>query len=449
MKLVQRIWCRAYQTAFRIALPVLPYREPQILDAVEDVASFLSEKRLSSVLLVTDPSIHRLGLTRRLEQSLAASHIACAVYSETVANPTVANVEGAARLYRERSCQAIIGFGGGSSMDCAKGVGARIARPKKPIDKMRGLLRVHRRLPLLIAVPTTAGTGSEVTLAAVITDSETHYKYPINDFVLIPRYAVHDYRVMLGLPATVTGQTGMDALTHAVEAYIGRSTTAYTRRMATEAVVQIHDNLLRAYEDGSDTEARRNMLAASYKAGVAFTRSYVGYVHGIAHSMGGQYGVPHGLANAVILPHMLRAYGEAAYGKLARLARAAGITPAAAGDALAAEAFIDWVDAMNARLGVLRYIEGIRAADVPVMAHHAATESNPLYPVPRLMDEGELAQMYRVIAGGVFADEPQAAGPWGAVHEGEGSASVCGAAMGVRRARISQRKENAVCKNSR
>ena len=172
-------------------------------------------------------------------------------------------------------------------MDCAKGVGARIAQPNKPINKMRGLLRVHRLLPLLIAVPTTAGTGSEVTLAAVITDDETHYKYPINDFVLIPRFAVHDPEFTRGLPASITGQTGMDALTHAVEAFIGRSTTPYTRKMARQAVQLIHDNLLEAYEYGDDMRARRNMLSAAYKAGVAFTRSYVGYVHAIAHSLGG------------------------------------------------------------------------------------------------------------------------------------------------------------------
>lgn len=320
-------------------------------------------------------------------------------------NPTVSNVEEAASLYRESACQAIIGFGGGSAMDCAKGVGARIAQPNKPINKMRGLLRIHRRLPLLIAVPTTAGTGSEVTLAAVITDDGTHYKYPINDFVLIPRFAVHDPEFTCGLPASITGQTGMDALTHAVEAFIGRSTTPYTRKMARQAVQLIHDNLLEAYEHGDDMCARRNMLLAAYKAGVAFTRSYVGYVHAIAHSLGGRYGIPHGLANAIILPHMLRAYGDAAAPKLADLARMAGITPATAQDSLAAEAFIDWVDRMNEALGIPKYVSGIRRSDIPQMAAHADAEANPLYPVPLLMDRSELEHMYEVVAGGMFEDE--------------------------------------------
>ena len=290
-------------------------------------------------------------------------------------------------------------------MDCAKGVGARIAQPNKPINKMRGLLRIHRRLPLLIAVPTTAGTGSEVTLAAVITDDETHYKYPINDFVLIPRFAVHDPEFTRGLPASITGQTGMDALTHAVEAFIGRSTTSYTRKMARQAVQLIHDNLLEAYEHGGNMRARRNMLSAAYKAGVAFTRSYVGYVHAIAHSLGGRYGIPHGLANAIILPHMLRAYGDAAAPKLADLARMAGIAPANAQDSLAAEAFIEWVDRMNETLGIPRYVSGIRRSDIPEMAAHADAEANPLYPVPLLMDRLELEHMYEVVAGGMFEGE--------------------------------------------
>ncbi len=371
MHLARRAWCRTYQTVFRIALPILPYTEPRILEHAEDVPAVLQKRSIQKVLIVTDPGIARLGLTASLERALTAQGIGVTVYAETRANPTVSNVEEAASLYRESDCQAIIGFGGGSAMDCAKGVGARIAQPNKPINKMRGLMRVHRLLPLLIAVPTTAGTGSEVTLAAVITDDETHYKYPINDFVLIPRFAVHDPEFTRGLPASITGQTGMDALTHAVEAFIGRSTTPYTRN----------------------------------KAGVAFTRSYVGYVHAIAHSLGGRYGIPHGLANAIILPHMLRAYGDAAAPKLADLARMAGIAPANAQDSLAAEAFIDWVDRMNAALGIPKYVTGIRRSDIPQMAAHADAEANPLYPVPLLMDRLELERMYEVVAGGMFEDE--------------------------------------------
>lgn len=240
-----------------------------------------------------------------LLEALEHQQIAYTIYQDTVPNPTIANVEEARALYLENHCQAIIGFGGGSSMDCAKICAARIAKPRQPIHKMKGILKIHKKLPLLIAIPTTAGTGSETTVTAVITNSDTHHKYPINDFCLIPDYAVLDAQVTLGLPAHLTATTGMDALTHAVEAYIGGTTTRYTRRMAEEAVTLIVQHLKHAYDDGNNKDAREKMLRASFCAGIAFTRSYVGYVHGIAHSLGGQYGIPHGLANAVILPHML------------------------------------------------------------------------------------------------------------------------------------------------
>ena len=248
--------------------------------------------------------------------------------------------------------------------------------------------------PLLIAVPTTAGTGSETTLAAVITDPAARHKYPINDFALIPDYAVLDPELTRGLPPMLTATTGMDALTHAIEAYIGRSTNRLTRAMSEEAATRIVRSLYKAYTDGGDMQARADMLRAAYCAGVSFTRSYVGYVHGVAHSLGGQYGVPHGLANAVILPYFLDAYGAACHKKLGRLARIAGVASPNTADSEAAEAFIRWIRETNAKMGIPETIPQIRTVDIPEMAHHAAKESNPLYPVPVLMDEGRLAQMY-------------------------------------------------------
>ena len=406
MNPLRKAYCRVFQTAFRIALPVLPYFEPETLQSVDEVPALLREKGISSVLLVTDQGLKGLGLTNRLEEALAEAGIACAIYADTVPNPTVANVEAALALYKQQGCAAIIGFGGGSPMDCAKGVAARVARPNKRLGQLRGLLHVHARTPLLIAVPTTAGTGSEVTLAAVITDGEKHHKYVINDFALIPNYAVHDYRLTVGLPPQVTSTTGMDALTHAVEAYIGRSTNAFTRGCAEQAVRLINENLRAAYEDGANSEARANMLRAAYLAGNAFTRSYVGYVHGIAHSLGGQYGTPHGLANAVALPHVLRAYGQACYPKLARLARAGGVVPASmSNDAAAAQRFICWIDEMNEAMGIPRHLDCIKPEDVPTMAAHADSESNPLYPVPVLWDAEELGRLYGVIGGWAEGEE--------------------------------------------
>ena len=389
-----KLYCRAYQTVFRLALPVLPYREPRILGELKDLPLFLQQQKISAVLLITDKPLRALDMTRGLENDLSAHGIACAVFDDVVPNPTVQNVEDCRAAYLESGAQAMIAFGGGSVMDWAKAAGARVARPGKPVQKMGGLLKVLRKTPMLIAVPTTAGTGSETTLAAVITDPAAHHKYPINDFVLIPDYAVLDYRVTLGLPPMITATTGMDAMTHAVEAYIGRSTNALTRAMAEEAVVLIVQYLQRAWRDGSDAEARAKMLRAAYCAGIAFTRSYVGYVHGVAHSLGGRYGVPHGLANAVILPYFLEEYGPSCHKKLARLARKAGLAGGDASDSAAAQAMIDWIKQANAAMGIPTSIPEIRKEDIPAMAAYAAKESNPLYPVPKLMDRHELEAMY-------------------------------------------------------
>ena len=389
-----RVCCRAYQLVLRAALPLLPYREPVELTGLTSIPPLLAQKGITGVLLVTDRGVRSLGLTGPLETALAAQDIACAVYDGVVQNPTIDNVEAGRALYLSSGAQAIIAVGGGSAMDCAKAVGARIARPNKSVQRMKGLLRVLRRTPLTIAVPTTAGTGSETTLAAVITDAKARHKYPINDFALIPDYAVLDPQLTAGLPPQLTATTGMDALTHAVEAYIGRSTTKLTRTMAEKAICLIHDNLLVAYQDGGNMQARANMLEAAYCAGIAFTRSYVGYVHGVAHSLGGQYGVPHGLANAVILPYFLDEYGAAAEKKLAKLSRLCGVSAHADGDAQAAKAFIAWIRGMNEAMRIPTAIPEIREADIPQMARHAAQESNPLYPVPKLMSAHELEAMY-------------------------------------------------------
>ena len=394
---IKKVYCRAFQTVFHLAIPLLPYRRPEILTGTDLLPGLFREKGVRRVLLVTDASIRGLGITAHTEELLAREGIQCTVYDRTVANPTTDNVEEARALYLANGCQAIIGFGGGSSIDCAKAVGARVAKPRQSLAKMKGILKVHRRLPLLIAVPTTAGTGSETTLAAVITDSGTRHKYPINDFPLIPSYALLDPEVTVGLPPMLTATTGMDALTHAVEAYIGRSTTRETRRDAVEAVRLVFTYLPRAVEHGEDREARRNMLHAAYLAGNAFTRSYVGYVHGIAHSLGGKYDIPHGLANAVLLPFVLEAYGPSAEKKLARLAEAAGLCRAGTPRHEAAQAFIRGVKDLKERFGIPDSFPELREEDIPRLARYAARESNPLYPVPREMDAKELEALYHMV----------------------------------------------------
>lgn len=394
MNTLKKIYCRTFQEIFHIAIPLLPYRKPKILTNMEDLGNMLEKKHIASVLLVTDKSIRGFGITANLEKVLEKKNISCTVYDETVANPTTSNVEEARQLYIDNGCQALIGFGGGSSIDCAKAVGARIARPKTQLADMEGILKVHKKLPTLIAIPTTAGTGSETTLAAVITDSDTRHKYPINDFPLIPHYAVLDCEVTRTLPPSLTATTGMDALTHAVEAYIGRSTTAGTRRDATHAVELIFKYLKPACEGGNNMKARKQMLYAAYLAGSAFTKSYVGYVHAVAHSLGGKYNTPHGLANAVLLPFVLEEYGEAAHKKLHELAIAVGISTEEESHAEGATKFIAAIKQMKRDLNIGDTIKGIKEEDIPVLARIAEHEANPLYPVPKLMTAKELEKFY-------------------------------------------------------
>lgn len=398
MNPIKAFYCRSVQAVLRAALPVLPYREPKICHSCKELGSLLARKNIRRVLVVTDEGIVRSGLTGQLEAVLSGSGIAYTLYSGTRPNPTVKNVEEALSLYHQNSCQALIAIGGGSSMDCAKAVGARVARPRTPLGHLKGTLRILKKLPTLVAIPTTAGTGSETTLAAVITDPEKKHKYVLNDFVLIPRYAVLDASLTRSLPPHLTATTGMDALTHAVEAYIGRSTTRLTRQKALEATKLVFENVERAYRNGHDMQARANMLTAAYSAGVAFTRSYVGYIHAVAHSLGGQYNIPHGLANAVLMPYVLASYGPCIHKKLHALGIAAGVCTPEQSDAAAAAAFIRAIRELNARMGIPSQLEGIQAADIPVMAAHAEKEGNPLYPVPRLMTRWELADFYHQVA---------------------------------------------------
>lgn len=399
MNPIKAIYCRSVQAVLRAALPVLPYREPEVFRNCGELSTVFQKENIRRVLIVTDAGIVRSGIAAQLEAVLDEDDISYAVYDQTRPNPTVVNVEQALSLYRRYRCQALIAIGGGSSMDCAKAVGARLARPGTPLGKLKGTLRILRPLPTLIAIPTTAGTGSETTLAAVITDTQAQHKYVMNDFVLIPKYAVLDARLTLSLPPHLTATTGMDALTHAVEAYIGRSTTRQTRQEALEATRLVFANVERAYRNGKDYEARSNMLTAAYRAGIAFSRSYVGYVHAVAHSLGGQYNIPHGLANAVLLPYVLERYGSCIHRKLHDLAVAAGVASPQEEDAIAAAKFIRAIRQLNARMGIPETLEGIRPEDIPVMAAHAEKEANPLYPVPRLMTRDELTFFYEQVAG--------------------------------------------------
>ncbi len=405
MNNIKKAYCRTFQAAFKLALPVMPYRNPKIVPSVDALPAVFHREKCGKVLIITDAGIMKLGLTQQLEHALQVRHFPYVIFDKTEPNPTTDNVEEALQLYIAEGCDCIVGFGGGSSMDCAKAVGARAVKPRQSLAKMKGILRVLHRLPLLVCVPTTAGTGSETTLAAVIVDSKTRHKYVINDFSLIPRYAVLDPRVTLSLPPFLTATTGMDALTHAVEAYIGNTTTKQTREQSEQAVRLIFENLKTAVEDGQNLTARENMLHASYYAGCAFTKSYVGYVHAVAHSLGGQYNVPHGLANAILLPFVLEAYGSSIEGKLAKLATISGIVEPGTAPAEAAEAFLAAICRMKVDFGIGDTVPQLKEEDIPALSRYADQEGNPLYPVPVLMDAEELQQFYRRVLVSIQEEE--------------------------------------------
>ena len=394
MNLVKKVYCRIFQFCFRMAIPLLPYYNPQILDSVEDIACVLKNKKFTKVMLVTDKSIRGFGITRKLEEHLAANDITVTVYEDVVANPTVDNVENARELYLKNNCQALIGFGGGSAIDCAKAVGARVAKPKQQIKDMVGIIRILRPIPLLFAIPTTAGTGTETTVATVITEPKIKHKYMISDFPLIPRYAVLDPEVTKTLPPSVTAATGMDVLVHAIEAYIGNSTTRKTREQALKATELVYKNLYNAYQDGTNIEARRNMLNASYLGGCAFTVSYVGYCHAVSHTLSGMYNTPHGLANAVIIPYVLEAYGCSIYKKLKDLAIAAGIVSKDTDEEIAAKSFIQSIRMMNKQMGIPTKISALQKDHISQLSAYADKEANPIYPVPVLFDRKELERFY-------------------------------------------------------
>ncbi len=393
-----KLYCRIYQFVIRIVSPFLRWRQPTILHSYLEVVNTLKAKGKTRVLLVSDKGLARLGLYDDLVHTIERNGIDVTIFNEATPNPTISQAEAALELYRHQHCQAIIGFGGGSPLDVAKVVAAKVARPNKPIAKMKGILKVHGKIPLLIAVPTTAGTGSEATLAAVIIDEKTRSKYAINDPSLFPHYALLFPQLTVGLPAHITAETGMDTLTHAIEAYIGKSNTKLTRTKAINAVHLVFKYLPTAYQQPSDLKARKMMQIAAYDAGVAFTRAYVGNIHALSHPLSAFYGLPHGKTNATILPYVLEVYGKNVYRSLADLARKAELIDNK-DDEQAALAFLQMIRDLNVNLGIPNTIKEIKDEDLKALSAHAYHEANPLYPVPVIFNQQQFIDMYLKVRG--------------------------------------------------
>ena len=389
---------RVFHVAMKIGAMVMPFPVPKLITgpgSVKKLAEQVKADGLKKVLVVTDSVLMNLKVPESLLASLEEKGIEYKVFSDVQPNPTIHNIENGLQDYRLNKCDGIIAIGGGSPIDCAKVIGARAVNGSRSVRQMRGTFKLWKSLPPFYAIPTTAGTGSETTIAAVVTDSETHEKFAVSSLPLVPKYAVLDPELMLGLPPHITSTTGMDALTHAVEAYIGWNGNRFTDKNACDATKLIFDNLEKVYKDGSDIDGRNNMALASFYAGTAFTRAYVGYVHAIAHNMGGLYGVPHGLANAIILPYILDFCKVEAEKKLAQLSIAGGIGTSSENQSTLAQRFIDKVKSMNENMSIPTFIKELQEKDISLIAERALYEAHPDYPVPRIMTQEECEDLIR------------------------------------------------------
>lgn len=398
---LKKLWYRIYQIAQAIVARFANFKKAPRIEGAgcsDQIPQILKKEKVSKVLVVTGKHVGK-SIAPPIIEKIMADGIECVHYDQVEANPTTTKVYEIRDLFNKEKCNGIIAIGGGSPIDASKAAAALIARPKKSCNSLAGILKVMKKIVPFIAVPTTSGTGSETTFAAVITDAETHHKYPIMDPVLIPKYAVLDPLLTVDLPQKTTSATGMDALTHAVESYLCTSNYTHdTVLFAEEATKLIFGYLERAYKDGNDVEARAKMQEAAYLAGWSFGRAGVGNVHAIAHTLGGLYNTPHGLANAVILPIVLEDYGPKAYKKLARLSEITGLMTSGTEEEKA-KRFIKEVYDMNERMGIPRHLDVIEEKDIPTIITWALKECNPTYPVPVIYDETRCRKVINEIIG--------------------------------------------------
>ena len=417
-----QVGSRVRQFFFSVFMGMLPDTQQKISGPGSLLKSIdlLVQKDVHTILLVTAPGMLKRGMLTELLDGLAAQNIAVHIFSDVPPDPTDESALLCAQQYVHHTCQALLAIGGGSVIDCAKIAGALVVNPGKSVADISGSMQVKKSLPYFIAVPTTAVTGSEVTAGAVITSTKTtadaraqtdshvdagtgtgsHFKHPVNDLHLVPDVALLDPQLTLSMPAKLTAYTGIDALSHAVEAYTNKFAQPKTKRAACRAVQAIFANLPQAYENGQDLHARTELLEASYDAGYAITHNYVGYVHAISHALGALYGLPHGYINAILMPQVLQKYGLAAYDSLAKLAQCAGVAQADASAKQNAEAFIKALEQLNKQLGIPRSLDQLAKKDFDLIATRALAEGNPTYPVPVMWNKQDIIEVLEAVARG-------------------------------------------------
>ncbi len=396
-----KAYAKVYQAVFSVGMNFIPWGVPKTIQgpgSIKKLPAWIKENGFKKPLVVTDKVLNQdLHMLDSLYEAAKAENLDLVVYDGVQPNPTDIAINEGLKLFKENNCDCFIAFGGGSSMDCAKGIGAVYATKKSP-EKLQGLFRVLHKIPRIFAVPTTSGTGSETTVAAVITIAETHHKASMNDTALMPRFAVLDPELTVGLPGKVTSTTGLDALCHAVESYTNHKyNTKLENTYSLEATKLIYENLYECYVNPTNLKARENMQVAAFKAGRSFTRGCVGYVHAIGHTLGGLYGTPHGLAMSVILPHVMRQFGPAAEKRLAELAAYCGMK--GENDHDLATQFINWLDDVKDKMNVPRTLDVIKDEDIPQIIAWAKKESNPLYPTPVYWEDADFEKCLAAISG--------------------------------------------------
>lgn len=394
MNIFSKTYSRIFQFGIKVLSSLIHFPIPKCYDRLEDIPNLLKDNNCKKSILVVSNSVSKSLRFLSFLDYLKDSGIDYSIYTGVAPDPTFKSIEVLAGFYRAHECDSIIAVGGGSVMDASKAMGALIAYPKKKLSHFKGVLKVHKDIPYFIAVPTTAGTGSEATIASVVMNEETNDKFSITDGHLVPKAAIMDDSLLIGLPKHIIAHSGMDAFTHAIEAFIGKTQTEISMDNAQRALHLISKNLYRFYVNPRLNDARKNMLYASFYAGVAFTRAYVGYVHALAHAIGGLYHKPHGYTVAILLPYVLKAYGKNAYKRLALASDSMGICDKDLTEEQKANQLISWILKMNMDMEIPKGFNGlIKESDLDFLVNHAHKEANPWYPVPKELGKKELREI--------------------------------------------------------
>lgn len=397
--IVKKIIYRIIQFFIKIGIGLIKWNNSEVIskeNALKELPQTLKQKGFKKVFLITDEKINSLGLCNPFIEELQIRNIDYLLYKDVISNPTISSIEKALEIFNKENFDVIVAVGGGSVIDSAKLLGARYANSKLSLKKMKGYFKIPKRIPYLVAVPTTAGSGSEATIVGVVTNEENHAKYAITSPKLLPHLVVLDPLLTVNLPSFVTATTGMDALTHAIECFIGHANTKKTKSDSLEAIKKIWNNLQVAVFDPLNIEARLAMQEAAYLAGVAFTRGFVGYVHALAHPLSGFYNVPHGLANAVLLPKVLEKYGSSINKDMSILYYELGYTEELTIDEKR-KFIIEEIKKINQNINIPNKILNVEEKDLNEMVGRGMKEAHPMYPIPKILNRKDLLDIYKEI----------------------------------------------------